>query len=599
MKIVKVVGISFLILLLLFFLAAAIFVKVFDVNRFKPQIISQAQSALNRNVNFERLSLGFSLAHGIGLKVKGLVISDDPAFQKGDFLSVDEISVGADILGYLLRRKIDISSVVIDFPRITIIRSKEGLVNAATIGPAAGAQNRKDKGQPPIKPSRPAVPPALLVSSLRVKNALVIYIDRSFEPVVSLEITNLGLSVKKASFSDSFPFQAEAALFSSKQNVRIEGKARIGLKSGQASIMGLKASSDLSTLDLNKISSLLPMVNANLLPVLLKGGLKLSMPSLTIGSSGLSGFEATVSLTGGYIQLRQLASAVSGLSVGVKVSAGDILLDEAAASLAGGTLNLSGKIRDVQGKQDFVFKALVQNLKLQQLIRQDKSAVKFEGTLGMKMDLNGGGFSQSALESGLSGNGNVTLSNAKLKNINILRAVLDKISVIPGLEEALEERLQGGFRDKLSQTDTEISDADIPVVISGKRVIIKEATLGTDEFLFKGAGEAGFDGSFSLKGVFLIPEQLSAAMVSVVPQLEYLLSDDKQIYIPIEVSGKASELKISVDAEYVAKKILAYQAKSQIFKALDKAIGDTAGSGDGKDSIKETVGGLLDKIFGK
>lgn len=602
MKILKITIISISILVLLFFLAAAIFLKTFDVNRFKPQIISQARSLLSRNVNFQRLSLGFSFTHGIGLKVKGLVIADDPAFQKGDFLSVEEISVGVDILGYLLHRKIDISSIIIDSPRITIIRNKDGSVNAATIGPAPAAQGAPAKRETAVKPAAQAVPAALFVSALRVRDAVVTYIDRSLEPAVSTEISNLDLSLRKISLADSFPFQAEAAIFSSKQNIRIEGRVKIDLKSGQASILGLNASTDLSMLELNKISSSLPMVKPDFLPLLIKGRVQVFIPSLTIGSNGLSGLEAAAYLADGHIQLRQLASAVSGLSAGVKVSAGDVLLDKAAASLAGGAVNLSGKIRDYAGEQDFDLKVLSQGLQLQQLIRQDNSAIKIEGLLGLKADLEGEGFSQAALESNLSGSGNITLSNAKLKNINILRTVLDKISIIPGLEEKIEENLSGSFREKLTQTDTELSDADIPFVISGNRAIIKEIVLGADEFLFRGAGEAGFDGSFSLKGAFLIPQELSVAMVSVVQQLEYLLNNDNQIYIPIEVSGKAPALKISVDAEYIAKKILAHQAKSQLFRVLDKAIGDTGGegqaAGDSKDPIKEAVGSLLDKIFG-
>ncbi|MFA4984671.1 MAG: AsmA family protein [Candidatus Omnitrophota bacterium] len=601
MKILKITIISILILVLLLFLAAAIFLKAFDINRFKPQIISQAQILLNRNVNFQRLSLGFSFTHGIGLKVKGLVIADDPAFQKGDFLFVEEISVGVDILGYLLRRKIDVSSIVIDSPRVTIIRNKDGSINAATIGPAPAAQGASKK-ELAVKPAAQAVPAALFVSALRVKDARVTYIDRSFEPAVSTEISSLDLSVKKISFADSFPFQAEAAIFSSKQNIRIEGKVKIDLQSGQASILGLNASTDLSMLELNKISSSLPMINPDLLPLLIKGRVRVSIPSLTIGSKGLSGLEAAAYLTDGYIQLRQVASAVSGLSAGVKVNAGDVLLDKASASLAGGVINISGKIRDYAGEQGFDFKARGESLKLQQLIRQDNSAIKIEGLLGLKVDLEGEGFSRAALESNLSGSGNIALSNAKLKNINILRTVLDKISIIPGLEEKIEESLSGSFKEKLTQTDTELSDADIPFVISGNRAIIKEITLGADEFLFRGEGEAGFDGSFSLKGAFLIPQELSAAMVSVVQQLEYLLNDDNQIYIPIGVSGKAPALKISVDAEYIAKKILAHQAKSQLFRVLDKAIGGAGGegqdAGDAKDSIKEAVGSLLDKIFG-
>jgi hypothetical protein len=110
-------------------------------------------------------------------------------------------------------------------------------------------------------------------------------------------------------------------------------------------------------------------------------------------------------------------------------------------------------------------------------------------------------------------------------------------------------------------------------------------------------------------------------MVSAVDQLQYLLNDEKQIYIPLKISGKAGAPKFNVDAEYLAKKLLENQAKQQIFKAIDRALGGskeqpasqgqnatqstsaTAPEGstqDGsskKSSTEETIGSILGTIF--
>ncbi len=101
MKILKIILVSFLILLVLVVIAAVTFIKTFDANRFKPQILAQARSALGRDVDIEKLDLGISLSHGADLRIKGMRIGDDPAFQKADFFTVKNVSLAIDALAYL------------------------------------------------------------------------------------------------------------------------------------------------------------------------------------------------------------------------------------------------------------------------------------------------------------------------------------------------------------------------------------------------------------------------------------------------------------------------------------------------------------------
>lgn len=74
MKILKIILISVFGLVLILILAAVVFVKTFDINRYKPQIIEQASRALRRPVDFQKAELGISWTQGISLKVSRLAI---------------------------------------------------------------------------------------------------------------------------------------------------------------------------------------------------------------------------------------------------------------------------------------------------------------------------------------------------------------------------------------------------------------------------------------------------------------------------------------------------------------------------------------------
>ena len=57
MKILKIMFLAIFILIILAAAGAFIFIKTFDINRYKPQIVAQAASALNRKVDFESAGL--------------------------------------------------------------------------------------------------------------------------------------------------------------------------------------------------------------------------------------------------------------------------------------------------------------------------------------------------------------------------------------------------------------------------------------------------------------------------------------------------------------------------------------------------------------
>ena len=65
MKIIKFIFIFLIIVFILIIIGGIIFVKTFDANRYKPEIIRAAKTALARDVDFTELDLAASLADGI------------------------------------------------------------------------------------------------------------------------------------------------------------------------------------------------------------------------------------------------------------------------------------------------------------------------------------------------------------------------------------------------------------------------------------------------------------------------------------------------------------------------------------------------------
>lgn len=585
MKILKILLISIVILISLLLTAGIIFIKTFDLNRFKPQIISQANKALNRRVNFEKMSLSFSLRRGINLKISNLLISDESAFEKNDFLAVKDIFVAIDVLKYIFKKEVNVTNVLIDSPSMTIIRQKDGIVNVQTSVQSVQA-GKESATFPRLKP--PLAIPAILISSLNVSNGAVTFIDHSFEPPLRLGISDVRFSMSKISLTESFPFIAEAAILNDKRNIKLEGKASIDLKTNEITISEVKGTLELSDIRMEKIPVAFPMTKGAVFPESLKGKAQILIKNLTAGPNGLIGLTADIVLNDGVLRFKEMALPIENVAMNVNITEKKIIFDKASLVIGKGKITASGAIDNYLAAQEYNIDADAQNLKLQDLLAQDKSPVKVEGLASAKMKLKGQGFTPQALQSTLSGEADISIVQAMLKDLNVFRTVLDKISVIPGLAQRIEAGLPQAFKQKLTQPDTVLSDIKLPVTLENGRLLTKDAALGAEEFMFKGNIETGFDGSYFLEGSFLIPQEISASMVARLPELQYLLNESKQIYIPLKISGKAGNPKFKVDAEYIAKRVFTNQATEQLFKAIDKALGTKENTNPAEQNTPET-----------
>jgi hypothetical protein len=351
-----------------------------------------------------------------------------------------------------------------------------------------------------------------------------------------------------------------------------------------------------------------PMTKGAVLPEILEGIVNMRFDTITVGPKGLGALKGTVAAAKGIAQFKELIAPVKNISAQAEFTQSDIILDSAYLTVGTGMIKLSGSLNDYPAKQAYTMAGDIENMKIQNLLDQKKTPVKLEGIVSGPVKVQGEGFTPEALKSSLSATADILIAKPKLRDLNVLQAVLDKVSVIPGLSQNIEARLPDKYKQKLTQKDTDFADIKLPLNIKNGRIMITDATIAGDEFTFKGNAEADFYAAYSLEGSFLIAQELSSAMVAAVSQLKYLLNDAGQIYIPLKVSGKAGQVNFIVDANYIGKKLFENQAKQQIFKALDKALGgqesgaatdqnsQQQGSSDSS-AVKNTVNSILGNIF--
>src|SRR5215472_17585590 len=116
-----------------------------NANSFRPKIEEKFSAALGRKVQIGDLSL--SIFSG-SLSAADLSIADDPNFGSTPFLSAKSFRVGVEVLPLITSKTINVTSVTIEKPELSLIRNREAKWNFSTMGGGGSAPPNQANGVP-------------------------------------------------------------------------------------------------------------------------------------------------------------------------------------------------------------------------------------------------------------------------------------------------------------------------------------------------------------------------------------------------------------------------------------------------------------------
>ena len=114
---------TLLVLSVLTFAGVAVFLATFDVDQYRPQLLKTLERALGRPVELARLSLGWN--NGIAVQLIGLAIHERGQPDAAPLIRVDDASAVVRLMP-LLRRELDVASIVLIRPRMEVRRRIAG-----------------------------------------------------------------------------------------------------------------------------------------------------------------------------------------------------------------------------------------------------------------------------------------------------------------------------------------------------------------------------------------------------------------------------------------------------------------------------------------
>lgn len=630
MKIIKIIFFSTVVVVLLASAALFIFLKTFDINKFKPRIIDQISGVIGRRVNIDSLSLRISPKGGVFVGIHNLKIGDDPKFSSEDFIVVKDINLGVNLMKYAREKSIEVSSVLIKNPKINIIRDENGQINAATIKapvpPKASRSTEEDRffgftalAYADSVSAASTIP--LVIRTLTLTDGTVIYQDRMLKPIIRVDITKIALQANDVSLTNSFHFTVDASVFSPKDNIHGSGLAEVDIDNSGIRFKDMNITSDLSDIALKDMVRSLPILESAGLQESLKGKLQVAVGKMDVGAKGLGALSFDGKLEDGRVKIKSLPVAADQITLDFEGTEKILRVKGSSLNLGQGTVKTTGQIDDYLATQAFDFKTQWQGLSLAELNPAKNQPIGMEGQINGQYHIKGQGLSGSPeMLASLIADGEIQVNNGKVVGINILKTVFDKMSMLPGLSEKLEANLPEKYKKLLQEKDTPLKKVDLSTKLQNKHILLDRVQIETDAFLLSTQGQVSFNQELDIRSSLAINADLSKAMVASVEGLQYILDDSGRIVIPVIITGTVPQLSFLPDLQYLGEKIIISQGREQLEKVLDKALEGIWGDSKSSESTQpagqatqpdpstqekkkrpeqELLEGVLDSIFKK
>lgn len=224
---------------------------------------------------------------------------------------------------------------------------------------------------------------------------------------------------------------------------------------------------------------------------------------------------------------------------------------------------------------------------------------QLQGTLTVAVQGSATTLDLARLARAVSASGTLKLAEPRIINLNILREVFERFSMLPGLVEALQAHLPPTYQAKLTEPDTVFEPIDLALRVEDGALRFDDLRVRSDTFELIGTGRVGLDGTVDIRPMLRIEQALSAAIFRSVQELQALANRAGELEVPLVIQGQGPQIAVLPDLRYVASRVIAAKA-ADLLGSLLREEEPSAGSDTGATPSSDgSPGGILGQILQK
>ena len=229
----------------------------------------------------------------------------------------------------------------------------------------------------------------------------------------------------------------------------------------------------------------------------------------------------------------------------------------------------------------------------QALISQKSSAANtVRGQLTGQMRVAGRGDTFDKIKPTLSGTGQMSVANGKLIGVNIAAQAMRKVQGVPDIDALLTPTIVARHPSLFNSPDTDLRELSLTFAIQGPRITSHDIKAATPDYSATADGWFDLNKNIDMKAHLLLSQELSREIMSEKKNVVYLANEQKEIDIPVQISGQLPKPSVQPDIQFLAQRAAGHLVQKQGEKFLNKFLGKKAGG-----SGSNPIGGALNKLF--
>ncbi|GJL49342.1 MAG: hypothetical protein NPIRA01_05690 [Nitrospirales bacterium] len=593
-----------------------------DLNRYRDQYIPMIEQALNRKVEISHIRAMW-FPH-LGFRIEDAKIFDDPSMAQASFVEVSSIEVAIKWKP-LFDRRVEIQSLALHRPLMTLLRTKDNTFNADTLG---REQQKTSDASTPDETSD-SIFAMFGVEQLTITNGTLRYEDRSHGQTQFYLLENVDMKTESVRMGDIAKLTAHGTLTPSQRPVSLEGTvgplqrnmnipqidAHVSL--GQSRLI-VKGQAIDGILDLDLTSSRisledLPLSVLEHKPVLLTKlfthvqipltetdplnstpqeirlhplEFELEMGESILRVSGESvGTKLTLHGTAPVIHSQNIPVSlpfhrpvsVRMLNFQAKINGPLIHVEQLAGQIFDGQLQAAGHWDMRSEVPAFHSTGTIHNVnikKIQKILQP--SAFALHGTGAMNWEVKGTVPNNHIPF--LFGHAQFLVENGQFQGFDLLQQIEQALKL-----KGLLSKEQGVTRFSILKADVEFQQEQFPIT----SVLLQ----GVEEnFLMQGSGLVMRDQSLNVNGDLQLGNVISEKIIQQMP-IAKMAAQQGKLVVPFTVKGHLSKPTVGLDFRSIQRR-LQKQVGSTVKKILE---------GDPKDveELLKKGKGILKQLFGK
>ncbi len=180
------------------------------------------------------------------------------------------------------------------------------------------------------------------------------------------------------------------------------------------------------------------------------------------------------------------------------------------------------------------------------------------------------------LMASIAGTAEMELKDGLIKDVNIGKETLGKVTEIPFVGGALLSVVPESLQEFVNRKHTVLESVSATYAVAEEKLATEDLVIESDFFRLEGKGTIGFDTDLDLDAVIYFAKNFSDGMAGTTKELRYLFNDEGRLAFPVKIKGVPPKLIIVPDVGDLVKRAATGAIKQEgigeIKKQADKLL---------------------------